>query len=322
VTLKPIGSASPATVSAAAQGPNPITKWTIYVDSSPVYQQSTTATTLSQSLTMSPGQHQVKAQAWDSTGASASATATANITAATASSSSGGLIPVPPASAKTWNKIEEMKGWSGCGACAGNPSGTGPVGNYWFKQGVSSPSLDGDSMETYIGGWVPWADNVFGYHFGPQNWANHIIYTVHFLWNAPKTTSANGAYVVQAAEFDSYFSTNGFKYMFGTQCDYAGGYWGIWNGPANKWQNTSLRCNKFPPNQWHTITWYLQRDQSKKKLHFVALSVDGKETKIDSWMNTSASSWGDDFGIQVQQDSDRYGSPWNAWFDQISVTIW
>ena len=322
VSLKPIPSVSPATVTATAQGPNSLTGWAVYLDSNLVYKQNTSANTITQSIPMSSGQHEIIARAWDTSGAYATASATADITTSNTTASSGGLIPNPPSSAKTWNDVEEMKGWSDCGACAGNPSGTGPVGKYWFKQGVTSPSLDGNSMETYIGGWVPWADNVFGFHFGPQNWANHILYTVHFLWNAPKTTSADGSYVVQAAEFDSFFFSNGFKYMFGTQCDYAGGYWGIWNGPENKWQNTSVKCNKFPPNQWHTVTWYGERDQNQKKVHFVALAVDGHQSKIDRWMDAVGSGSNDDSGIQFQQDSDRYGSPWNAWVDQISLTVW
>jgi len=322
VSLQPISSSSPATVTAVAQGPQPLTGWALYVDGNLVDKQNTSAATFTEPVQMTTGKHQVLARVWDSTGSYATATATADITASTASSTSGSLIPMPPSSAQTWNKVEEKHGWSDCGACAGNPSGTGPKGNYWFKQGVTSPSLDGNSMETYIGGWVPWADNVFAYHFGPQNWANHILYTVHFLWNAPKTRGADGAYVVQAVEFDSYFFSGGFKYLFGTQCDYAGGYWGIWNGPDNKWQNTSLKCEKFPPNQWHTITWYGERDQNTKKVHFVALSVDGSQSKVDSWMDAVGSGSTDDSGIQFQQDSDRYGSPWNAWIDQVSLTIW
>jgi hypothetical protein len=322
VSLKPIGSSSPATITALAQGPKPLTGWALYLDGNLVDQQNTTAGTFTQTVQMTTGKHEIIARAWDTSGAYASATATADITASSASTNSGGLIPAPPSSAETWSKVEEKHGWSDCGACAGNPGGTGPTGNFWFKQGVSSPSLDGNSMETYIGGWVPWADNVFAYHFGPQNWANHIIYTVHFLWNAPKIRSGDGSYVVQAVEFDSYFFSGGFKYMFGTQCDYAGGYWGIWNGPSNKWQNTSLKCNKFPPNQWHTITWYGERDQTQKKVHFVAISVDGNQSKIDGWMDATGSSATDDSGIQFQQDSDRYGSPWNAWIDEVSLTIW
>jgi len=322
VALRPLGSSSPATVSAVAQGPNPLTGWALYLDGNLVDKLNTSSGTLTDTVQMTTGKHQIIARVWDNSGAYASATATADITASAATATTGSLMPTPPSSAKTWNGVEEKHGWSDCGACAGNPGGTGPTGDYWFKQGVSSPSLDGNSMETYIGGWVPWADNVFAYHFGPQNWANHILYTVHFFWNASKTRSGDGAYVVQAAEFDSYFFSNGFKYMFGTQCDYAGGYWGVWNGPDNKWQNTSLKCNNFPPNQWHTITWYLERDQNQKKLHFVAISVDGHQSKIDVWMPAVGSGTTDDSGIQFQQDSDQYGSPWNAWIDQVSFTIW
>ena len=322
VALKPLGSSSPTTITAVALGPNPMTGWALYVDGNLVDKQNTSSNTFSQTVQMTTGKHQVLARVWDKTGAYASATATADITASNSTTTAGSLIPAPPSYAQTWNDVEEKSGWSDCGSCAGNPNGTGPKGNYWFKQGVSSPSLDGNSMETYIGGWVPWADDVFAYHFGPQNWANHILYTVHFLWNAPNTKSGDGAYVVQAVEFDSYFFSGGFKYLFGTQCDYAGGYWGIWNGPDNKWQNTSVKCNKFPPNQWHTVTWYGERDQSTKKLHFVALAVDGNQSKIDAWMDAAGSGSTDDSGIQFQQDSDQYGSPWNAWIDQVSVSIW
>ena len=44
--------------------------------------------------------------------------------------------------------------------------------------------------------------------------------------------------------------------------------------------------------------------------------------KIDIWMDATATSSSDDFGIQWQQDSDQYGSPWSAYVDEISVSIW
>lgn len=322
LAMAPIGSSSPTTISAAAQGLHPITGWALYVDSSTVYQQNTSANTLSQTVQLSTGQHQITVKVWDNTGALATVTATADIMASTSSATASSLIPTPPSSAQTWHQVEEKHGWSACGACAGNPEGTGPEGTFWFKQGVSSPSLDGNSMETYIGGGVPWADAVYAYHFGPQSWANHIIYTTHFRWSASDTRGADGNYVVQAVEFDSFFFSGGYKYMFGTQCGYVDKYWAIWNGVENKWKMLGLKCENFPPNQWHTVTWYGVRDQSKKKVHFVALAVDGKEAKVDAWMDATPSSTSDDSGIQFQQDSDRYGSPWYAWIDQVTVTIW
>jgi hypothetical protein len=305
-----------------AQGPRPLTGWAFYVDGNLVDKKSTSDSTLSETVQMTVGKHQIIARVWDNSGAYAAATATADITASTSNFTSGSLIPDPPSSAATWKKVEEKKGWSACGACAGNPSGTGPLGTFWFKQGITSPALDGNSMQGYIGGWVPWADVVYAYHFGPQSWANHVLYTVHFLWNASNTRSGDGAYVVQAVEFDSFLFSGGYKYMFGTQCDYAGGYWGVWNGSYNKWKDTSLKCEKFPPDQWHTVTWYGERDPSTKKLHFVAVAIDGAQHSIDLWMDATASSSTDDFGIQFQQDSDQYGSPWSEFVDEVTVSIW
>ena len=54
----------------------------------------------------------------------------------------------------------------------------------------------------------------------------------------------------------------------------------------------------------------------------MAVSIEGKQSKIDTWINAVGSSNVDDTGIQFQQDSDQYGSPWNAWIDQVSATIW
>lgn len=322
VALKPIGSSSPTNITAVAQGPRPITGWAFYLDGNLVDKKNTSESTFSDTVQMTTGKHKVIARVWDNSGAYAAATATADITDSTAIFTTGSLIPQPPSSAATWKKVEEKKGWSACGACAGNPGGTGPVGTFWFKQGITSPALDGSSMQGYIGGWVPYADVVYAYHFGPQNWANHILYTVHFLWTASKPKSGNGAYVVQALEFDSFFLSNGYKYMLGTQCDYAGGYWGVWNGSYSKWKDTSLKCDKFPPNQWHTVTWYGDRDPSTKKLHFAAVAIDGVQHKIDIWMDATATSSSDDFGIQWQQDSDQYGSPWSEYVDEVSVSIW
>jgi hypothetical protein len=171
-------------------------------------------------------------------------------------------------------------------------------------------------------GYVPWADDLFVRKFGDQDWANHIEYTMSFMWNASKTKQPNGAYVVQALEFDTYFSTNGFKYMFGSECNYAGGYWDIWNNTGRYWQHTSVPCNKFGPGQWHKLTWYVSRDQSTKYLHYVALQVDNTQYKIDAWVPAVATSWGDDFGVQFQQDTDSAGDPWYEWVDKVNAAIW
>jgi hypothetical protein len=116
VTMKPLGSSSPVTVSATAQGPNPLIGWNIYVDSELVLKQNTSANTISQSVSMSSGRHQVIARVWDTAGAYASAVATVDITGSNAagSTTSGGMIPKPPSTAKTRSQVEEKSGWVGC----------------------------------------------------------------------------------------------------------------------------------------------------------------------------------------------------------------
>jgi hypothetical protein len=110
--------------------------------------------------------------------------------------------------------------------------------------------------------------------------------------------------------------------MFGSQCDYAGGHWDIWNNTGRYWQHTGLACNRFGPGQWHKITWYLQRDQNTKYLHYVALQIDNTQYKIDTWVPAVATSWGDDFGVQFQQDTDSAGDPWYEYVDKVNAAIW
>jgi hypothetical protein len=49
-SLMPIGSSSPATVTAVAQGPHPLTGWALYVDGNLVNKQNTSAATFTQTV--------------------------------------------------------------------------------------------------------------------------------------------------------------------------------------------------------------------------------------------------------------------------------
>ena len=324
VTAQASGTNSPLTVKGTASSTRAITGWAIYIDSVLAFRQNTSATQISQSHTFSTGTHQVVVRAWDSSGAFGSAYLTANVYTASGgtTTTTGSLIPTPPSWAKTWTEIEEKTGWKSCGACAGNVSGSGPVTTFWFKQWITSPALSGKSMEGYIGGYVPYANDLFYYYLGPQNGANHAVWSASFLWNAPKVYNSDGKYVIQAMEFDSYFSQAGFKYMFGSQCDFMRQTWDIWNNTGNYWQHTGVTCKGFAPNQWHTITWFIERDPVKKYLHYAALKVDATEYKINIWVPAVGTNWGDSFGVQWQQDSDRFGNPWYEWVDKIKASVW
>ena len=327
VTMQPIGSKSPAQVVASAQASNPITGWAIYVDSALVFHQNTSASKISESVAMSDGKHQVIARVWDNTGAYASATATVDIQSASSNSSgsdnagtsASSLIPTPPSSAKYFSNIDQMSGWIACSACANSGTAT----SYWFKQGVGSPSLDGSSMETYIkGSSGTWADDLFVKKFGDQTWARHIEFSMNFLWNAPQTKQSNGAYVVQAIEFDARMLIGDFKYLFGTQCNYGHGTWDIWSNTGRSWQHTSIPCQKWGPNSWHKMTWYFTIDDTNKYLHYVALEVDGVQYSVNKAMAAGSVPSNKEFLIQFEQDTDQNGDPWYLWADKVQVALW
>lgn len=272
---------------------------------------------------MSSGTHHLAVKAWDTSGANGAAylTVTAgNYSASSTSTSTGsGLVPIPPSNAKYFNNVDQMSGWTACSACA--QSGT--ASSYWFKQWVASPSLDGKSMQSYIkGSYGAWADNLFVKKFGDQTWARHIEYSTNFLWNAPKTRQGNGAYVVQAIEFDARMLIGNFKYLFGTQCNYAHGTWDIWSNTGRYWQHTAIPCQKWGPNSWHKVTWYFTLDSNTKYLHYAALKVDGKEYKVDKWLAAGAVPYNKEFLIQFEQDTDQNGDPWYLWTDKTQVVLW
>jgi hypothetical protein len=318
------GSASPITISGTASSNYAITGWTIYVDSNLVFRQNTSSKSISQAVSMGSGTHNVVVKAWDTSGANGGASLSVSVgsysaSSATASSSSGGLIPRPPSTAKYFNNIDQMSGWVACSSCAQ----AGTASSYWFRQWVASPSLDGNSMQTYIrGSYGAWADDLFVKKFGDQSWARNIEFSMNFLWNAPKTKQANGRYVVQAIEFDARMLIGDFKYLFGTQCNYAYGTWDIWSNTGWSWQHTSIPCQKWGPNTWHKVTWYFTIDNTHKYLHYVALQVDGQQYAVNRSEAAGAVPYNNEFLIQFEQDTDLNGDPWYLWADHIQVALW
>ena len=227
-------------------------------------------------------------------------------------------VPAVPSKAKKFSYVDDMSGWRGCSSCTGNPGAT-----YWFKQGISSPSMDGKSMKTYVkGSYGAWADNLFVKTLGDQTWAHHIEWSMNFLWNAPKIRQPNGNYVVQAIEFDARMIIGEFKYLFGTQCSYGHGTWDIWNNTKRYWQHTGIACQKWGPNTWHKVTWYLEIDNTHKYLHYVGLKVDDKQYWVNKWLPAGSVSYSKQFLVQFEQDTDRYGDPWYLWVDRLDVALW
>jgi hypothetical protein len=133
--------------------------------------------------------------------------------------------------------------------------GTGTTSAYSQTNGISSPSLDGQSMElsmTCAAEGTPGetCNTLWPYILPADDAAS--TFQGKFSVNLPAVTN------IQALEYDI-FQRNAYLNMFGSQCSsptFADGLWQIWNPSAPTWVNTSVPCTLLTTaSVWHTITW-------------------------------------------------------------------
>ncbi len=209
----------------------------------------------------------------------------------------------------TYYNIDDMSGWSSCGACAGI-GGNGATATYWMKRGVSSPSLDGASAEFYIGG-VKYADALWWRQLGGNNNAHNFTYDLYFY--------VKSASVPQALEFDVNQSTGSQKYIFGTECAIAAGHvWKIWNTAGKYWVNTYKSC--YPKSYaWNHLTIQLQRVNGQ--VHFISIALNG----VTNYLNKSywpISSGAYEINTAFQMDLNSAGTGYSIWIDRMKLTYW
>jgi phosphatidylinositol-3-phosphatase len=84
VTAKATGSSSPITIYGTASSSYAITGWDIYVDSNLVFRQNTSASSITEAVSMSTGTHKVVVKAWNTSGANGSASLAVTVGSSTA----------------------------------------------------------------------------------------------------------------------------------------------------------------------------------------------------------------------------------------------
>jgi hypothetical protein len=283
----------------------PITGWHIYVDGTNMFGANNLAS-INVYLTISQGPHQVAIRAWDSTGAYG--TLYEQITVQGTFS----LLPTPPSTSKIFSNLDDTSGWGSCNAsnCAGG-SGTG---SYWMAQFQTTPSLDGASMELYNSG--QWADALWWKKLGANDWASHFLWDFYVWLDNASLTGA------QALEFDVFQFLGGYNYMIGSQCNYAAGFWDIWDENHGKWIHAGIPCLKFSPGTWHHIQWYMQRVPNTHNYTFATLNVDGAGYTVNATYSAAYIGWSDNFGAQYQVDVNGTGAGYHEWIDKSKLTIW
>ncbi len=298
---------------AQAYSPYGISGMTINVDSQNLY--SIYSNKINTLLTLQPGPHSVLIKAWDNKG---------NYFASPLHITVGGQqkgYNWVDLQNTTWAQYSLLPpSYAICGWC--NPNGPQLV--LWHKQGVSSPSLTGSSMETYIGGDLPYSDGFWNnrlvgdgspipdtsHTINPS--LHHFTYDVWFYVQNPATS--------QALEFDVNQFVSGLSFIWGHECRLAGGYeWDTWNNGAQHWVPSGIPCKPIP-NAWNHLVIQVERTTGNQ-LHFISISLNGNTQSPNRYDWPTATSW---YGITInyQQDGNYAQQAYKIWLDKVNFNAY
>jgi hypothetical protein len=172
------------------------------------------------------------------------------------------------------------------------------------------------------------ADGLFWYKVPPtgeQSSLQNFVWDFYFYLSSETATNASGI------EFDVFSVINGYKYMIGTQCNYAppgGGtpIWDAWDGTAGTWvpaipnteaendvngsSSSAVPCPnkaKFTTGAWHHAQYYLQitepdTEYPQGRILYGAVSIDGTATQWNISAPAVSTTWPDILGFQHQLD--------------------
>ncbi len=209
--------------------------------------------------------------------------------------------------------LQSQSGWRTCGGC-GNQGGTGTGPDYNLTQGISNPSLSGDSTDFYVNGGPAYTG---GYYFIEQpiipNPVTYLQYDFDLF--------VPGQYVdaPQALEFECQQTVNGFTYNFAWQADYASNTWRVFNYTTKVWEPTAINLNRFSPDRWHHIT-ALYHAAGTQVVHD-ALIVDGQRHDANITHEATQTGTGNEFTAAFQVDLNASSTPYHVFVDNMKVTF-
>ena len=287
---------SPVHVVASASSSNPISAMRIYVDGNSAY--TTSSAKIDTYLTLASGAHSVTVSAWDSSGALQKQALKITV---------GGSAT--PSTATTFSRIEDMSGWEGCSACAG----AGGQASYSMQQGISLPSLDGDSTKFNLGGTVPWSHALFHRWMSSNGTATNFVYDVNYYFTNPNASSG--------LEFSMNQAAGAKWYRWDWQCSYLSGQWKIWDGVNAKWINTAIACTRPSAYTWTHVQFQGKRVNGQTL--YVALVINGQTYYINRAVGpTPLSSPAYGVTVRFQLNGDASETDYSVWGDRFSLTYW
>jgi hypothetical protein len=223
--------------------------------------------------------------------------------------------PGVPAGADTVANVQTLPGWDWCTqklngkVCA---AGLG-VATSTMTPNQATPSLSGASSVYTLGGRTQYSNALWWKSFGPNSTPTHFVYDLYFYMQDPN--------LPEALEFDINQSMNGTRWTWGTECSYRNtGHWDIWNSETGSWETTDVPCPQVSANEWHHLTWTVERVNGQ--MHYISVELDGNVSTVDKYYNPQQHYGGSDVNVAFQMDGDYRQDPYSVWLDNVSLSMW
>jgi len=211
----------------------------------------------------------------------------------------------------TVSSLDSKSGWKSCSECAGT-GGTGTFATHWFKQGVTSPSVDGHSMQFFLGGTDNYSNAYWWKTIAYGTAATNFVYDFYYYIKDSKAP--------QALEFEVNQGKNSKKYIFGTQCGFASGVWRVYDAYNHRWVATSIACNTTAAYKWHHIILEFHRTSTGKS-QFVTVTINGQKYYMNREFSPRASS-STALHVAYQMDGNKYQTDYSTWLDKVNLKSW
>jgi hypothetical protein len=270
---------------------------------------------LNTNLTLSPGTYNVSINEWDNCGGASATPVTVTVTGS---------------SGKSFTSLQHSGGWAGYAQTAPSyvdcsPSPCEGV-SYSMTQNVESPSMSGEATSFYVGGTTDYGDALFNNHligaFSSQGMpdSNHDEVNTYHNFTYDVYFYGDDLSASQALEFDinQFFDSMGF--IFGHECEIAGGNeWKIWDNAGNKWVSTGIAC--YPnENAWNHLTIEVERTTGNQ-LVYQSITLNGVTNTLN-WTYDHGSCPSDWWGVTInyQMDGNYKQSPYTVYLDDLTFT--
>lgn len=176
-----------------------------------------------------------------------------------------------------------------------------------------TPSLSGESAKFKIGGPTHYSNALWWRSLSPNGTPKHFVYDLYFYMSDPG--------VPEALEFDVNQSMNGTRYIWGSECSYRDtGHWDIWNDETGRWDTTSAPCQVVSANEWHHLTWQIERVNGQ--VHYISVTLDGNVSTLDKYYSPQHHYNGSGLNVAFQMDGDYRQDPYAVWLDNVSLSAW